>query len=330
MKILIIRWSSLGDIILTQPVVAILREKYPQAEIHYCCKPSMAPLVECFGGVDEIIPAHRIDPNVEYDIAIDLQAKPGSLYNLLRLNAKKKVYYNKQKLTRWLIVKHLTGKCIDTTLELYYSAIAKLGIAEPLRNPVIKPQPEHERFIDELFIEHSVTPSKTLVGIAPGAMHFTKQYPVDYWIRFIESIPDSWNCQFILTGAVSDREVCAEIHRQCPRTTFDLCARTQTGQLVNLMNRFGCLLSGDSGPMHIAAALQKPQIAIFGATHTRLGFRPLNPDAVVLQKDLNCRPCSLHGSKQCPKLHFQCMKSITPSVLHTTFKELLEERVWKL
>ncbi len=330
MRILVIRWSSLGDIILTQPIVAVLREKYPDAEIHFCCKKAFIPLVECFSEVDKIIPADELDRSLRYDIAIDLQAKPGSIYKLMRLNAARKVFYNKQRFTRWLIVKHLTRKTIGTTLELYYSALDKLDIHVPLRNPVLTPKPEHEPFIDELFIEHNVTPAKTLIGIAPGAQHFTKRYPRPYWIRFIDSIPDTWNCQFILIGANSDREICAEIHQKCPHNTFDLCGRTMPDQLVNLINRFGCLISGDSGPMHIAAALEKPQISIFGATHTNLGFKPLNPNAIVIEKELACRPCSLHGSKECPKLHFKCMNTIPPSTLHSTFKEVLEDKVWKL
>ena len=330
MRILIIRWSSLGDIILTQPIVAILREKYPNAEVHYCCKPAMAQLVECFEGVDRVISTDNPDQSVHYDIAIDLQAKPGSILQLKRISADRKVIYNKDRLTRWMIVKHLTGKSIDSTLSLYYSALKKLGIDMPMRNPVIKPKPQHEVFIDELFLEHSVTPAKTLIGIAPGAKHFTKRYPMEYWIRFIDSIPESWNCQFILTGSTEDREICAEIHRQCPRATFDLCARTKADQLVNLIDRMGCLISGDSGPMHVAAALGKPQIAIFGGTHTRLGFRPMNTKAVILEEEIGCRPCSLHGLKTCPKSHFRCMKSITPSMLHAVFKEVLEEEVWQL
>ncbi len=330
MRILIIRWSSLGDIILTQPVVAILREEYPDAEIHYCCKPAMIPLVECFTGVNRVISTDNLDRSIHYDIAIDLQAKPGSIVQLKRLSADRRVIYNKRRLTRWLIVKHLTSRSIDSTLDLYFSALNKLGIEAPLRDPVITPKTAHEAFINEIFIEHNVTPAKTLIGIAPGARHYTKRYPMEYWIRFIDSIPDSWNCQFILIGSTEDREICAEIHRQCPNTTFDLCARTSTDQLVNLMDRIGCLISGDSGPMHVAAALGKPQIAIFGGTNTRLGFRPLNSKAVILEQDLKCRPCSLHGRKTCPKSHFRCMKTITPSVLHTTFKEVLEEKVWRL
>lgn len=81
-------------------------------------------------------------------------------------------------------------------------------------------------------------------------------------------------------------------------------------ELIRVIGACDLVLSNDSGPMHLAAALGKKQVALFGATHPRLGFSPMNDNAVVLCRDLDCQPCSLHGGHACPKGHFGCMTGI--------------------
>jgi heptosyltransferase-2 len=82
-----------------------------------------------------------------------------------------------------------------------------------------------------------------------------------------------------------------------------------------MIKQASVVVTNDSGPMHIAAALAKPQIALFGATTPQLGFAPLNEKAIVLCQNLPCQPCSLHGQETCPKRHFACMLSIKPEAI---------------
>ena len=105
--------------------------------------------------------------------------------------------------------------------------------------------------------------------------------------------------------------------------TLNLCDEFSTGKLIAFMDKLDLIISNDSGPMHIAAALRKPQIAIFGSTSTKLGFKPLNKKAIVLETDLNCQPCSLHGRKKCPRTHFNCMRNINPQQLANGICELV-------
>jgi heptosyltransferase II len=91
------------------------------------------------------------------------------------------------------------------------------------------------------------------------------------------------------------------------------------------MNDLDLVISNDSGPMHIAAALQKNQIALFGATHPILGFSPMNNNATVICKNISCQPCSLHGSERCPKGHFDCMNKIKPIEIAEESQKILSE-----
>ena len=104
----------------------------------------------------------------------------------------------------------------------------------------------------------------------------------------------------------------------------NICGELDLQQLVTAIDKMDVIISNDSGPMHIAAALEKPQITIFGATHPKLGFAPLNKNAVILSTDLECQPCSLHGSKACPLDHFNCMKQISVVDISKILKNMLK------
>lgn len=320
MKILVLRLSSLGDVMLTQPVVAELKDRYPGAVIHYLCKPEYAELVRLFGNVAEVLPYrksllwHLGLLSRSYDLVIDLHAKFSTwlLRNLVR--AKQKVVYDKQRALRQKIVRKGKGLAIESTLRLYYSALDKLfpesGYTNrPLRQPVLQ--------LNNLRIKHlslpPVHPGKRIAAIFAGAAHPTKIYPLQQWVELIRLKQDRY--QFWLLGSLADRDLSETIASQFEQGVYNFCGAYGLAELVLVLSRCDLVISGDSGPMHLAAALGLKQIAIFGATHPRLGFAPLNEKAVVLSADLECQPCSLHGSKRCLLGHFNCMKRLTPELI---------------
>ncbi len=336
MRILILRFSSLGDIVLTEPIIHALREKYPQAVIDYLIKPVFSEIVQAIPGVDNIIARpekiNDILPelkNNKYDLVIDLHDKLYSQILRMRLKAKS-VTYKKQHFTRWAIVKKLTKAEIDSTVDLYETALKKLNIPLKRKYPVLQAQPQYREKIEKLISDYSLPVNRTLIGLFPGASFNTKQYPVDWYADFIDRIPDTWNTSFCILGSTADKPLAMKIKQKTESKVYDLTGTVSPGELINLTDLMDGIVSNDSGPMHIAAALRKPQIAIFGSTHTRLGFRPLNDKAVVIQSDLKCQPCSLHGFKECPRRHFRCMYSISPCTLKEYMQELLENSIWNL
>ncbi len=326
MKILIIRLSSLGDIVLTQPVVKVLREVYPEAQIDFYTKKQFVDLVTVFGCVDDILvwekenftsgSCRMLSFRNKYDIVIDLHSKLNTFIIKKIINAKKTVTYNKKHLLRRLIIKKLTEKEVTSTVELYFSALRKLGIYKEFSFPELVPK-------DENLPNFKNLASFTKIAIFPGAIHKTKQYPIGQLAEFIDSIPAEWNCKYIVLGSKSEKELSEKLQEQTETELIDLCGKFNISELISAINLCDVIISNDSGPMHIAAALKKPQIAIFGATHPKLGFAPLNEKAVILKADLPCQPCSLHGSKKCSKGHFRCMKEISPDMLKQNLKKIL-------
>lgn len=328
MRILVIRLSSIGDIILTQSVVADLRDLFPEAEIYFLCKPEYQALPELFGLDSKIIPYSRSFSwhigllKQSFDLVIDLHNKFSTWMIRHLVRSHKKAVYHKQHKLRRRIVKGDHSISIESTVRLYYSALVKLfpnefSLTFPIRYPVLYP----ELITSKMEITPRIYPERKLVALFPGAAHNTKIWQIENWEKLIEDCHNEY--EFRIYGNQSDYELTRNLGADY-NDIKNLCGKLNLQQLTAELNVCDAIISGDTGPMHLAAALNKPQIAIFGGTHPRLGFAPLNDKAIILSADLECQPCSLHGKKKCPKGTFECMKLITPEMVETKLKELLE------
>ncbi len=324
-KILIIRLSSLGDIVLTQSTVQAVRNEFPKAQIHYLTKRAFSPIVEMFECVDEIHYWENKNTilmklrKLKFDLAIDLHSKLNTFIIKSFINAKQTSTYSKEHLLRRQIVKKKTNRTISSTVDLYFTALKKIGLDSKMSNPKLFPLNNTE--MPEIF---SVSKKVKHIGLFPGALHKTKQYPIKQLAELIDSVPTEWNCQFLIFGSKAERYLAEKLNSLTEKKIIDLCGELDLQQLVTAINKMDVVISNDSGPMHIAAALSKPQIAIFGATHPKLGFAPMNKKAILLSADLPCQPCSLHGSKACPLDHFDCMKQIYVVDILKTLKNMLK------
>lgn len=307
MKILIIRLSSLGDIVLTQSVCARLRELYPDARIDFITKVQYQELVSLMGCGLNFVPygktlrSHLALRAARYDLVLDLHNKLSSF--LIRLAAWGKVssILDKKRYLRKRIVRGDRQLAIRSTIDLYAGALTGIGLSARLEAPVMQ--------VPELGLPFDMPTGKKLIMLFPGAAHYTKMYPLASYKSLMRMSPDC--CFYILAGSPMEEELCAELHR-AGENSLNLCGQLSFGQILKTMQSCDLVISSDSGPMHLAASLMKKQIAIFGATHPRLGFAPLNPHAHILCQDLDCQPCSLHGAEKCPQGHFKCMLGIEP------------------
>jgi len=309
MKILILRLSSLGDIVLTQPIAAWLRKQYPQAEIDLIVKEQYLELVALMGcGLNPLpyrksISFHARLMQRRYDLVLDLHGKLSTWLLRIAAMGKMSAVYNKQRSTRLRIIRGDRDLKIGSTLDLYQSALAKLGMSSSLDLPRLYPP--------GIQLPELPQDSQKLILIFPGATYNTKRYPYTYYKKLIKESPKDW--QYVISGSSAEWDLGQEIAQG--NSSINLCGKLNFERLLDLIAKADWVISSDSGPMHLAAALQKPQIAIFGATHPRLGFAPLNPHARIIAQDLECQPCSLHGSESCPRGHFKCMLDISPNLL---------------
>ncbi len=192
---------------------------------------------------------------------------------------------------------------------------------QPGRVPA-PPSPAPDPGVVRLLSEAGVGSGDRLVGVHPGSTWPTKRWLTERYEELCRRLGGE-GFKVVLVGGANDRLLCAELATRCG--AVDLSGRS-LGDLRGLMSRLSLFVTNDSGPMHVAAAAGVPTLAIFGPTTRELGFFPYGPGHRVLEHDLSCRPCSLHGGRSCPEGHFLCMRLTTVQDAFDAAREMLAAR----
>lgn len=303
-KILIIRLSSFGDVVLAFPLINLIKNKIPGAHISFLVKEKYSGLVELNPKVDEVIKLTESNENEikksitssGYDIVIDLQNNPRSRLMTIGMN---NVYrFKKNNFKKFLLVKFKINKLQDS--EPVYKRYIR-SVEEPLNIS----ESEMGFTSSELNYAKKNTESDYIV-IAPSSRHFTKTYPKEKFVEYILSKP---NDKFVLVGDISDTDmsICSYI-KEHTANSVNLCGQLSYGELAGLIAESNHIICNDSGILHLAEALDKKVTAIFGSTVKEFGFFPQLEGSVIHEVDgLKCRPCSHIGLPECPLGHFKCM-----------------------
>jgi len=164
---------------------------------------------------------------------------------------------------------------------------------------------------------------KTLVGINPGSVWPTKRWAPDYFAQLIVRLQQELACEVILFGGPEDTQVITAIQELCIEPIPSLAGKTSLRDLPAALSACELFVTNDSGPMHIAAALGIPVVAIFCATTRDLGFYPYTNKAIIVEKELSCRPCGSHGGRRCPLGTEDCIRLVSPEHVFQAVKRLL-------
>lgn len=313
-KILIIRFSSIGDIVLTTPVIRALHQQIPNTEIHYLVKKEHKIVIEANPYIDKIYTYQKKDHelitqlvNEKYDLVIDLH-KNNKSKSIVKLLHTKSYTFHKLNFKKWVYVyfkiqtlplKHLVDR--------YFEALQPLGIIND-QEGLDFPIPDSEKFdIDNL----PAVLEDGYVAVTLGSIHGTKRIPAEKIIEISKII----HKPVILLGG---KDVSSEgewISSHVNDRIFNYCGKLNLYQSASLIQNSSCLLACDTGLMHIGAALQVPIAVMWGNTVPEFGMYPYMPQNPALFRSfenttLLCRPCSKLGYKKCPKKHFKCMISL--------------------
>lgn len=328
MKVLVIRFSSIGDIVLTTPVVRNLKTQLDDVEVHFCTKSQFKSIVENNPYIDKI---HYLNDSLnelvaalkkeKYDYVIDLHRNLRTSIIKLRLGAKSYAFdkLNRQK---WLMVNlkinHLPNRHI---VDRYMDTIKPLGVKmDNLGLDYFIPEKDEvpKDWLPE-------THQKEYVAYAIGAQHNTKKLPLERMIELCDKI----NKPIVLLGGPGDEAVGEKIKKFFERTEksapreekltemnkktiiYNACGKYNLNQSASLVKQATHVFSHDTGLMHIAAAFKKEVFSIWGNTISLFGMYPYRTKFTVLENNkVDCRPCSKIGHDKCPKGHFKCMKDI--------------------
>ncbi len=315
MKILILRFSSIGDIVLTTPVVRCLKTQLPDAEVHYATKKAYRSLVEnnpyidryflLENGIGELITHLKSE---RYDYIIDLHNNLRTLVIKARLllNPGVKCYsFDKLNFEKWLLVNLKINRLPNVHIvDRYLKTVEALGVVNDDKG-LDYFIPKYDEVALELLPK---THQNGYIAFAIGGQHGTKKLPMERMVELCQRI----NQPIMLLGGKEDTEAAEKLIKLCPSfNIFNACGKYNLNQSASLVRQANMVYTHDTGLMHIAAAFKKKIVSIWGNTVPSFGMYPYQTNFVAWQvNSLSCRPCSKIGYNQCPKGHFKCMNEI--------------------
>lgn len=320
MKILVIRFSSIGDIVLTSPVVRCIKKQIPSAEIHYLTKSSYKEIIEynphittkhfLNENLSELIPTLKKE---KFDFIVDLHNNVRT-WKLKMALMRRGNAFNKINLEKWLYVNLKYNMMpVAHIVDRYLETVKVLGVKNDGGGLDYFISPNEVIKIEELPLTHL----HGYIAIAIGAQHATKKYPLEKLKKLVSIL----SYPIILLGGKEDFESGEAIRSQDPIKIFNGCGQFSINQSASIIKTSQLVITHDTGMMHIAAAFKKKIISLWGNTVPEFGMYPYFGDQEKYQqhylksrmlevKGLSCRPCSKLGFQKCPRGHFNCMNKI--------------------
>jgi heptosyltransferase-2 len=316
--LLLVRFSSIGDVLLTTPLIRALHARHPDARLVFVTKQGMAPLVADNPHLSQVVALAPGEPVRALARRLAALGPTGGLdlHGSLRSAALRLLVhcpwhgYSKRKLARGVLVAtkiDLYGRRVPVA-ERYFEAARSGGLD-------VRPDGGPPEFFlagaararaAQWVREHHLT-GRPLVVLAPGAAHFTKRWPQERWIALAQRLRER-GYGMVAVGGPEDRAA-ADALTPLAANAAGACTLQETGALLA---RAQVAITGDSGVMHMATGVGTPVVALFGPTVEQFGFFPYTTKATVLQRALDCRPCSPMGGPRCPMGHHRCLADIGP------------------
>lgn len=319
MKILVIRFSSIGDIVLTTPVLRCIKQQLKNVELHYITKHNFLSVIENNIYVDKFYTINKnlseIIPELKkenYDYIIDLHNNVRTLKLKIALN-KKTFSFKKLNWEKFLIVNLKTNILPKTHIvDRYFETVKSIGVKNDglgLNYFIAK-----KDFISiNTYLPHEFNNGYNALVI--GGSYYTKQIPYNK----LKEICTKSSLPLVLLGGKEDVHVSEQLHQVFQTKTINLCGKLSLNQSASIIQQSHKVITSDTGLMHIAAAYKKDIVSLWGNTIPEFGMDPYlaGSNSQILEvKGLPCRPCSKLGYKKCPKGHFKCMNEIDITPVH--------------
>jgi len=325
MKFLIIRFSSIGDIVLTTPVVRCLKKQVVTAEVHYLTKKSFSKIFEANPYIDKV---HYLEDNLDtviaalqqedFDYVIDLHHNLRT-QKVKRALKKQSFSFNKLNVQKWMLTALKINKMPGIHIvDRYMETVSAFGVKNDGAGlDYFVPQQD--------IVKESDIPTSHLagyIGLVIGAAHNTKKYP----LHKLEAFCKSMDHPIIVMGGKEDAGIGTQLSGIDPFKIYNACGKFNINESADLVRRAKLVVTNDTGLMHIAAAFKRPVVSLWGNTVPAFGMYPYYGDVflsgqqkapfdIIAINNLSCRPCSKIGYNKCPKGHFKCMEQIDNATL---------------
>jgi len=324
-RILVVQTAFLGDVILTTPLVAALRRGFPDAELAMLVTPAAAPLVASHPALDAVLVddkrGRRRGVAGLVGLARTLRARRFTIALAAHKSVRSALALSAAAIPRRIGFATAPGAPFYTERvprpagrhdrDRLLGLLAPLGVpADPAGlRPWIAIDAATRARADALLAPHRED-ARPFAAVCPGSAWRTKRWPAASFAALVRALDeDGYRC--LLLGGPDERALTASVHSLAGDRGVDLAGATDLTLLAAIMARVTVAITNDSAPMHVASAAGIPQVAIFCATVPAQGYGPIGPHALVVERDLACRPCGRHGGAHCPRGTDDCMELVT-------------------
>lgn len=324
-NIIVINLLYLGDLIFSTPFLRNLRKKCPTAKINLVVNANFSELLANNPYVDTLYPynkayslkeslafAYRLRKN-HYDLGLNIHGSFRSNILLTLINPAYSVGFANgfSKLTLDKCLRPLANAHM---VDVYLQFLRDLGITCLDNEGLELTVPESAQKKMDLFLKNLVPPTTCLIGLNTGGTWQTKRWTIEGFARLADELQLSCHCKVVFLGGPDDLSRVEKITSLMKTTPLLATSRTSLSELAALLKRCALVISNDSGPVHVAAAVGTPTVTIFGPSD-EVKYRPYGKDNLIVKSNIPCRPCGKH---ECPFKHHKCMIDIG-------FKEILDK-----
>ena len=334
-KILIIQTAYAGDVILTTPLIRAAKLGFPTAEIYFLAMPTTANVLENNPNLFRILlyDKRNTDSGVlgffrllkklkkqQFDLVLVPHRSLRSALLALGSGAPIRIGFDKSA-GSFLFTRKVHYRKDIHEVDRNLSLLEIFNIKLKDRSPEIFPDQNDFNIVKQLLKESS----SELIAAAPGSVWPTKRWPKESFAQLCgQFLKDGKTV--VLVGGKDDRNLCEEIAYTGESNVVNLAGLLTLRQSAELLQRCRVVVTNDSAPMHLAAAVGTPTVAIFGPTIPGFGFYPYRSNSKVVEKALSCRPCGIHGGNKCPIGTHECMVEISAAeVMKAAIEVMINE-----
>ena len=336
-KFLIIRFSSIGDVILTTPLLRCLRAKFPSAQIDFLVKKEFAVVLsgnphlsniitfDKNAGKGELSRIRQFIRQNKYSHILDIQKNIRSV--LIATGSGAVVTsFSKKILSRDLLIRFGINiyKEIKPVYLRYFESVSDLGVEYDGNGTEVFPAASEIEKVAEILKHNPITSGMPILVIAPGAQWENKRWPELGFATASDTFCSRSGAYPVLIGGPGDVEICRQVQTLMKTPSLNLAGKLSLMGSASMLGMADMVFTNDTGMLHMAQAMKTAVVAVYGPTTRELGFFPLPENSQVAEIEISCRPCTQKGLHSCPKKHFRCMKDLKPEMVSDLAVELYE------
>ncbi len=328
-KILVVRLSSIGDIILTTPLLRSLKKAYPDASVTFLIKKQYCDLLAECPYIDELI-AYDSKEGFEglrnlclqlkekhFDLCLDIHKNWRSRYIRMQIGAKKTTTYHKLILKRSLLIwfKVNLFRFVKPVYERYFDSVASLQIKYDGEGTEIHIASEKTIKVRSLLSDQNFNLTNPLIVLCPSATYLNKRWKMEGFIETGRYLIKNHAAFVVVLGGNEDKLLCDDLAKAIGDRSVSFAGILSLTESAALLKMASVVVANDSGLLHLAQSQKVPVVGIYGPTTRELGYFPIEKNSTVVETQLPCRPCTHNGLNKCPKKHFKCMRDISSEIV---------------